>query len=60
MQVICHQIIIIYQTASSLEYAAGEFGLSSCSVQDFIQSQKTLRLCLPPASSNEFVIGYFC
>lgn len=59
-QVICRQIIITYQTATCVEYTAGDFGFSSGSVQDLIQNQKTLRLRLPPSSSNESVIGCFC
>lgn len=56
MQVICHQLIIAYQTATSLENVAGDFVFSS----GIYPTQKMLWLSLPPASTSESVIGCFC
>lgn len=59
-QAVCRQLIITYQTATSLENAAGDFGFFQCHSTRFGPNQKTFWLRVPPASSNESVIGCFC
>lgn len=58
MRVVCHQLIITYQTPTSLENAAGEFGLSSGIIQEFIQI-KILGYVCPQLVAMNLSLGVF-
>lgn len=58
MQVVCHQLIITYQTATSLRIAAGDFGFSSGIVKDFIQIKSFGSAC-PQLVAMNLSLGVF-